>query len=172
MRKSMFLAAAVLGLAAPAIAADPIAKASGQGQLYDGRTFAFTAEIFADGSADGMAVIKNSAFTGDSGKGPYRAKLEIKCARRDGNRLTFGAMTSRTNDSNLNDAAFFTVEDKGEPGKDNDRMSFLYFWDDIPGTTGDPQACPASEPFETHPIESGNIQVKFLADPLAFKTPQ
>lgn len=171
MRILTTLALLTVGFSGTAFAADTIATASGQGKLYDGRTFAFTAEVFADGTADGMAVIKNSAFTGDSGKGPYKAKLEIKCARRDGNRLTFGAMTSRTNDSNLNDAAFFTVEDNGEPGKDRDQMSFLYFWDDIPGTTGDPRACPASEPFDTRPIESGNIQVKFLADPLAFKTP-
>src|SRR5690242_9705067 len=117
MRGLTAFAALSTAFAGPAIAADAVATASGQGQIADGRTFAFTAEIFADGTADGTGVIVNRNFSGDSGKGPYKAKLDIKCARVVGTKITFGAMANRTNDSNLRDAAFFTVEDRGEPGK-------------------------------------------------------
>jgi hypothetical protein len=170
MRTLAGIAMLALGCSGQALAADAVATASGQGQLYDGRTFAFTAEIFADGTADGMAVIKNSSFSGDSGKGPYKAKIEIRCARRDGNIITFGGMANKTNDSNLQDAAFFSVEDRGEPGKGVDQLSGLAFWDGDPTTTGDPMACLASPPFPMQTIESGNIQVKTHADPMAFKT--
>ena len=170
MRLFHCVAFAAVAAATPSFAAETVATASGQGKLYDGRTFAFTAEIFADGTADGMGVIVNNTYSGDSGKGPYKAKLEIKCARRDGNVVTFGAMANRTNDSNLQDAAFFSVEDRGEPGKGVDQLSGLYFWDGDPTTTGNPMACLNSTPFPTETIESGNIQVKAEADPLAFKT--
>ncbi len=171
MRTLSVVAIAALALAGPAAGADTVATASGQGQITDGRTFAFTAEIFADGTADGMAVLINRNFTGDSGKGPYKAKFEIKCAKRVGNTITFGGTTNRTNDSNLVDAAFFSVQDNGEPGKGVDKVSSVYFWDDNPTTTGDPMACLNSDVFPLETIQAGNIQVKAEADPMAFKAP-
>jgi hypothetical protein len=82
-----------------------------------------------------------------------------------GNIAIFGGTTTRTNDPNLVDAVFFTVQDNGEPGKNMDKISSVFFWDDDPNTTGDPQAClltgPTDFPLET--IESGNIQVRSSA---------
>ena len=170
MRMLSCVALVALAFAAPATAAEPVATASGQGQIAEGRTFAFTVEIFADGTADGMAVLVNRNFTGTDGPSPYKAKFEISCAKRVGNTVTFGGMTNRTNDENLVDAAFFTVQDNGEPGKGVDKISSVFFWDGDPATTGDPMACLLSEDFPLNTIEAGNVQVKAEADPLAFKT--
>jgi hypothetical protein len=136
-------------------------SASGQGTLDDGnRKFAFSATTHADGTVTGNAVLHNSAFQVD-GKS-YQLQIDITCMKALGNGIaTFGGTTKRTNDPNLVDAVFFTVQDNGEPGK-NDKISRAFFWDDDPTTTGDPQACqfvgPADFPLET--IEKGNIQVK------------
>ena len=82
-----------------------------------------------------------------------------------GNIAVFGGTTARTNDPSLVDAVFFTVQDNGEPGKDSDKISSVFFWDDDPATQGDPQAClltgPLDFPLET--IDSGNIQVRSSA---------
>lgn len=174
MRKLACFAFVSFVLSTPAVAgSDAVATASGQGQVVEGRTFAFTAEIFADGTADGMAVLINRNFTGTTGSpSPYKAKFEIKCAKRVGNTVTFGGTTNRTNDTNLVDAAFFTVQDNGEPGKGVDKISRVFFWDDDPTTTGDPMAClDPSSVFPLETIEAGNVQVKADADPLAFKAP-
>jgi hypothetical protein len=171
MRKLMCATAAVLAFAGPAWGAETVATASGQGQVEDGRTFAFTVEIFADGTADGMAVLVNRNFSGASGTSPYKAKFEIKCAQRVGNTVVFGGTTNRTNDPNWVDAAFFSVQDHGEPGKGVDKVSRVFFWDDNPTTTGDPMACLLTPinlfPLET--IQAGNVQVKSEVDPLVFK---
>ena len=170
MRTLFCVAAAAAAFAGPAWGAEPVATASGQGQITDGRTFAFTVEIFADGTADGMAVLVNRNFSGTSGPSPYKAKFEVTCAKRVGNTVTFGGRTNRTNDANLVDAAFFSVQDNGEPGKGVDKISSVFFWDDDPTTEGDPMTCLASDTFPLNTIEAGNIQVKAEADPLAFKT--
>ena len=49
-----------------------------------------------------------------------------------------------------------------QPGKGKDLISRVFFWDDNPATTGDPQACQYNQPgdFPMEPIENGNIQVK------------
>ena len=77
----------------------------------------------------------------------------------------FGGTTERTNDPNLVDAVFSTVQDNGEPEKGSDKISSVFFWDDDPTTQGDPQAClltgPLDFPLET--IQSGNIQVRSSA---------
>ncbi len=53
---------------------------------------------------------------------------------------------------------FFSVEDNGEPGRNADRISEVFF------TTGnpDPQICEdfPSGFFPTFPIESGNISIR------------
>jgi hypothetical protein len=79
-----------------------------------------------------------------------------------GNIAIFGGTVKRTNDPSLVDAVFFSVQDNAEPGKGVDKISRVFFWDDDPNTTGDPQACqlvtPTDFPLET--IEAGNIQVR------------
>ncbi len=125
------------------------------------RQFSFSARANSDGTVSGHAVLRNPAFDGDNGK-PYYLKLDISCMKVIGNVAFFGGTTERTNDSNLVDAAFFSVEDNGEPGKNNDRISRVFFWDDDPDTTGDPQACQFNVlgDFPMEPIEAGNIQVR------------
>jgi hypothetical protein len=74
----------------------------------------------------------------------------------------FGGSTRRTNDPNLVDAVYFSVQDNGEPGAGKDMISRAFFFDDDPNTTGSPALCLGSTltdlPLET--IESGNIQVR------------
>ena len=145
-------------------------SASGHGTLLatneDGkevkRQFSFNATRHGDGTVTGHAVLINPAFTGENGESPYQLHLDISCLRVVGNIAIMGGTTRRTNDPNLVDAAFFSVQDNGEPGKGNDRISRVFFWDDDPTTTGDPQACLLTGPtdFPLEPIESGNIAVR------------
>lgn len=136
-------------------------SASGHGALETGgklRQFSFSATTHADGTVTGHAVLQNPAFQVD-GKN-YQLQIEISCMKVYGNIAVFGGTTKRTNDPNLVDAVFFSVQDNGEPGK-QDKISRVFFWDDDPTTTGDPQAClltgPTDFPLET--IAKGNIQV-------------
>jgi hypothetical protein len=128
------------------------------------RQFSFHARRNSDGTVTGSAVLHNPAFQGADGN-KYQAKLDISCMRIVGNIAYFGGTIKRTNDPNLVDTAFFSVQDNGEPGKDNDRISGLVFYDDDPtANPGNPQLCqildtnPQLVPVE--PIESGNIQVR------------
>lgn len=140
-------------------------SANGHGALIndDGskRQFTFSAQRMPNGSVKGQATLHNPAFTGANGQ-KYQLQLDITCMKVYGNIAVFGGLTRRTNDPNLVDAAFFSVQDNGEPGNGVDTISRVFFWDDDPNTTGDPQACqligPADFPLET--IETGNIQVK------------
>jgi len=110
---------------------------SGQGTIQDGRTFVVNATIYADGTASGQAVLINRNFSGDKGTGPYTAHIDISCANRQGNQIFFGGETTRTNDSGLVDAAYFSVTDDGK----SDYISRVFFFDDDPNTTGDPALC-------------------------------
>jgi hypothetical protein len=134
-------------------------SANGHGQLAGKRQFSFSAQTKSDGTVTGNAVLHNPNFQVD-GKN-YQLQIDISCMRRYGNIAVFGGTVKRTNDPSLVDAVFFSVQDNGEPGK-NDKISRVFFWDDDPDTTGDPQACqltgPTDFPLET--IESGNIQVR------------
>lgn len=140
-------------------------SANGHGTLSDSdgnkRQFTFSARVNSDGTVSGQAILHNPAFEGENGN-PYQLKLDISCMKVIGNFATFGGTTARTNDPSLVDAAFFSVQDNGQPGKNSDEISRVFFWDDIPETTGDPQACQfvglADFPLET--IEAGNIQVR------------
>lgn len=146
-------------------------SANGHGTLEvqdgDGNTvkrqFSFSARVHADGTVTGQAVLHNPAFEGANGK-PYQLKVDISCMRVVGNIAILGGTTERTNDPNLVDAVFFTVQDNGEPGKDRDKISSVFFWDDDPTTEGDPQACLLTGPtdFPLNTIDSGNIQVRGL----------
>lgn len=124
------------------------------------RQFSFSARRKNDGTVSGQATLHNPAFSGANGQ-KYQLKLDISCMKIVGNIAIFGGLTRRTNDPNLVDAAYFTVQDNGEPGKDNDQISSVFFFDEDPTTTGDPQGClvtgPNDFPFNT--IEAGNIQV-------------
>jgi hypothetical protein len=139
--------------------AAPGDSANGHGTLDGKRQFSFSARTHADGTVTGNAVLHNPNFEVD-GK-HYQLQIDISCMHVVGNIAVFGGTTKRTNDPNLVDAVFFSVQDNGEPGK-NDRISRVFFWDDDPDTTGDPQAClltgPADFPLEQ--IEKGNIQVR------------
>ena len=166
-RALALLGAAALGLCGTTAAyAAPTVSASGAGTLVvdvGKRHFSFSAKQSPDGTVTGQAVLTNSSFTGENGTSPYKLHLDISCIKRfDNNIVYFGGTTKRTNDPNLVDAAFFAVQDNGEPGKGVDKLSRVFFWDDDPATTGDPQACRFNEagdfPLET--IETGNIQVK------------
>lgn len=150
------------GLTGGAQAAPSLPSANGQGILDNGaRTFSFSAQQLADGTVTGQAQLTNRSFSGDNGTSPYKLQIDISCMKSFGNTVFFGGMTRRTNDSNLVDAAYFSVQDNGEPGK-NDKISRVFFFDDDPTTTGDPALCQHNVmgdfPLET--IEKGNIQVR------------
>lgn len=166
MRKSFvgLVLVLVVGVAASyAWPATVLESANGHGTLdANQRQFSFNAKRHADGTVTGQAELVNRAFTGANGQAPYQLHIEITCMKVVGNIAIFGGTTKRTNDPSLADAVFFTVQDNGEPGRGRDKISRVFFWDDDPSTTGDPQAClvtgPADFPLET--IEGGNIQVR------------
>jgi hypothetical protein len=143
-------------------------RANGHGTLLvqdeNGRTvrrqFSFSARRSNDGTVRGQAVLHNPAFTGTNGQ-KYQLQIDISCMRVYGNIAVFGGTTRRTNDENLVDAVYFSVQDNGEPGKDNDRISRVFFFDEDPNTTGDPQLCQFTGPndFPLETIEAGNINV-------------
>ena len=170
----------VIGLAVVIIAgnglaslesAAPLAAASGHGTLYDGvrdngqpykRQFSFSARQISAGTAMGNAVLVNPAFEGANGNQPYQLQIDISCMKKIGNIAFFGGTTRRTTDPNLVDAVYFSVQDNGEPGADNDKISRAFFFDDDPTTMGDPQLCQGNQvgdfPMET--IQSGNINLR------------
>jgi hypothetical protein len=144
-------------------------QASGAGllsvQTPDGRDakrqFSLSAHRNADGTVQGNAVLHNPAFTGENGQ-RYQLQIDISCMKVVGNIAFFGGLTKRTNDPNLVDAVYFSVQDNGEPGRNNDLISSVFFYDDDPTTTGDPQLCQGNQvgDFPMVPIESGNINVR------------
>ncbi len=149
--------------------AGPRESASGHGTLIvqdeDGndvrRQFSFNAQRLANGTVKGHAVLHNPAFPGENGNA-YQASFDISCMKVVGNIAILGGFVRRTNDPNLVDAAYFSVQDNGEPGKNTDKISSVYFFDDDPSTTGDPALCELTGPndFPLNPIEAGNIQVR------------
>jgi hypothetical protein len=174
--KFIALAGLIAVLAAGLIAMTPNSQAqsgkesaNGQGTLLvlngDGdavrRQFAFSARRNANGTVSGNAVLHNPAFTNENGQ-KYQLQIDISCMKTYGNIAVFGGTTRRTNDPSVVDAVFFSVQDNGEPGRDRDKISRVFFWDDDPNTTGDPQACQVTGPtdFPLETIESGNVQVK------------
>ena len=163
-KMSLVFAAAfvVAGIAAPSFAQNGKQQANGHGQLDSARQFSFSAQRRADGTVSGNATLVTPEFTGANGHSPYQLQIDISCMHVVGNIAIFGGTTKRTNDPSLVDAVFFSVQDNGEPGNGRDKISRVFFWDDDPTTTGDPQAClltgPTDFPLET--ITAGNIQVK------------
>ena len=125
------------------------------------RQFSFNARRDRDGNVSGHAVLHNPAFSGANGNN-YQAQFDISCMRIYGNVAVLGGFVRRTNDPNLIDAAYFSVQDNGEPGKNNDLISPVYFFDDDPNTTGSPALCEFIGPNDLllNPIDAGNIQVR------------
>jgi hypothetical protein len=124
------------------------------------RQFSFSARRLKDGTVKGNAVLHNPAYQVNGQN--YQLQIDITCMKVIGNIAFFGGTTRRTNDPSLVDAVYFSVQDNGEPGRDRDRISRVFFFDDDPNTTGDPQLCQGNVvgDFPMEPIESGNIQVK------------
>ena len=139
-------------------------RVNGQGTYTDGRTFAVSATIYPDGTATGHATLINRSFSGDKGKGPYQSHIDISCGQRiDDHTVLLGGFATRTNDSNLQDAVYFSIQDNGSPGKNRDEISGAFFFDDNPATTGNPAACLlstlADEPLNG-PILRGNFTIR------------
>jgi hypothetical protein len=156
------VAALVLSGLAVAAAGD---QAEGHGTLAGKRQFSFNAHVNSDGSVTGQAELVNPNFTGANGKSPYRAHVEISCMKVIGNVAFFGGLVTSTNDTGggvFTGAVYFSVQDNGEPGKSNDLLSPLFFFDDDPNTVGDPALCQGNQlgDFPMDPIQAGNIQVK------------
>lgn len=161
--------AGLLSSAAGSAAQNTSERASGHGTLlvqnaegnFVRRQFSFSAHRNPDGTVRGNAVLHNPAFEVDKNQ-RYQLQIDIQCMKVIGNVAFFGGTTRRTNDPNLVDAVYFSVQDNGEPGRDRDLISRAFFFDDDPNTVGDPQLCQGNQlgDFPMEPIESGNIQVR------------
>jgi len=166
------LAAAALAYAPAVTAQQTREAANGHGTLLSmnpetgknvKRQFSFSALRQADGTVRGQAQLVNPAFRGTADSpAPYQLHIDITCMKVVGKTAVFGGTTRRTNDPNLVDAVFFSAVDNGEPGAGNDLLSRAYFFDDNPGTQGNPQLCLVTDPLDLQPepIEAGNIQVR------------
>ncbi len=131
-------------------------QANGSGKLImpDGtkRQFNFNAQKLPDGTAKGNAIIHNPAFD-------FRGFIEIKCLEVIGNRARVAGIVRNTNDPTLdNNTAVFEVYDNGNPGRDSDTISLVFFSPpNMPEPT--PAYCQTFENFEQKPIDNGNIKV-------------
>jgi hypothetical protein len=137
-----------------AVTFDSGPSASGHGAILlesgEMRQFSFNAVQHRDGTISGNAVIHNPGFD-------FRSHINITCLIVDGNRASLGGTVKSTNDPALDgDRAFFTVFDNGEPGKDNDTISLVFFDEQV-----GPEACQFIGPsdFPQIPIDAGNVQV-------------
>jgi hypothetical protein len=163
-------AVALITLAPKTQAQSDKESANGQGTLLDvdengntiRRQFSFSARRNSDGTVKGNAVLHNPAFTGENGKQKYQLQIDISCMKVIGNTAFFGGTTRRTNDPNLVDAVYFSVQDNGEPGRGKDAISRVFFFDEDPTTVGDPGLCQNNTvgDFPMEVIDSGNIQVR------------
>lgn len=157
MRIPLLLAAAAM-LATPVAASAELVRVNGQATLTDGRIFAVSGRLdTVTNAASGRAVLINTNFSGDSGKGPYRAIIDISCAKDLGDgTYAIGGFATRTNDSNLEEAVFFVVSETGS-------VTRAYFWDGDPETTGDPSTCAFIQSGDLGTPEEpirGNVNVK------------
>lgn len=147
-------------------------SATGHGSYSVGtkqsRQFSFSAIKHQDGTVTGNAELQNPAFA-------FRANFDIQCLRVTpgsinpitgdiGTRADIGGTIKKSNDPGLPEGTrgFFTVFDNGEPGKDKDTISPVFF-DFAVG----PEACQnilgdptAPSNFVQFVIEAGNIQVR------------
>ena len=172
IRSRILFAAAVFIIAGIGISIAVAAAgvgASGHGTLLvtnqDGnqvrRQFSFSARQGADGRVSGNAILHNPQFTTDNGQN-YMLHVDISCMNVQGNTVFFGGTTQRTNNPNLVDAVYFSVQDNGEPGGSTDQISQATFFDNDPSTIGDPKLCLNNRvgDFPMTSIDAGNIQVR------------
>lgn len=161
----LFAIAVVVGAAFASGSYGPAAIGNGSlpaKRMTDGRTlkrdFNFNAFIDADGKVNGNAVLVNPEFDGDEPGVPYQLKMEISCMNVVGNVVFLGGMTQSTNDSNLIDAAYFSVKNDEQ----GDTISQVYFFDDDPYTMGSPQLCMGNQlgDFPMERIETGDIDIR------------
>jgi hypothetical protein len=168
---TMAIIACLLAIA-PAVAAQDKESATGHGTYAVGpkqkRQFSFSAIKHSDGTVTGNAIIQNPAFA-------FRGQLDITCLRVTpgsinpvtgdiGTRADIGGTLTKSNDPGLPEGTrgFFTVFDHGEPGKDRDTISPVFFDFVVPASAcenilGDVTA-PSNQ--VQIPIEAGNIQVR------------
>ena len=165
-------ASAVIGMVAfgaPSLAQPSQESANGHGTLNvqdeNGRSvkrqFSFSAKRQADGSVKGQATLINPAFSGSGNPNPpYQLQLDISCLKVVGNIAIMGGTTKRTNDQNLVDAAFFSVQDNGNPAKIA-TLSAACSSSTMIRHGGDPRL-PLTVPWDLplEPIAGGNIQVR------------
>jgi hypothetical protein len=157
MKKLIAAIAPIALLASPAVAGGNTLHITGQGTLNDGRVFNLNARVDQDGNVSGKATLINTNFSGDSGKGPYTAHIDISCVNvLDNGDIYLGGVTTRTNDSNLNDAVYFAVN------ADGSKLSRAFFFDGDPNTQGDPGLCEGNQAgdFPLEDVIRGNINVK------------
>ena len=161
---SFVFVAAVVFFTAPMTTADCAGnckeKANGHGTLIMNgvrRQFSFSAQRQDDGTAKGNAVIHNPNFPPDP---RFRGQIDIKCMEVVGNRARIAGVVKNTNDPNLdNNTAVFEVYDNGNPGRDNDTISLVFFSPpNSPPPT--PAYCQAFENFPQMPIDNGNIKAE------------
>ena len=147
-------------------------SASGHGSYSVGtkqkRQFSFSAQRHQDGTVTGNAVIQNPAFN-------FRGQLDIQClvvtpgatnpvTGEVGTRADFGGVVRNSNDPGLPEGTrgFFTVFDHGEPGKDRDTISPVFFDFVVPASNCQFIANDTTAPSNLVQIviESGNVQVR------------
>lgn len=170
---ALFAAALLLGTSKSSARQNTNEGAAGHGSYSVGtkqdRQFSFSAVKHQDGTVTGNAVIQNPAFS-------FRGQIEVTCLRVTpgvpnptdpnlvGTRADVGGVVRNSNDPGIPDgtSAFFTVFDNGEPGKDRDTISPVFFDFQAPPSNcqfiaGDPTA-PSN--FVQFVITAGNIQVR------------
>ena len=140
-----------------AMAASGQTTINGSGTYTDGRVFTVSARISPTGEVSGQATLINRNFTGDNGHSPYISHIAITCAfKAEDGVFYFGGFPTHTNDSVLDDAAFFAVRDGA--------ITPVAFWDDIPGRTGDPSTCSGFLPDENasgfQELTKGDFRIK------------
>ncbi|MFL6468823.1 MAG: hypothetical protein ACJ72Z_12765 [Pyrinomonadaceae bacterium] len=124
------------------------------------REFSFDVFVDQNGAVSGNALLVNPEFEGADLTEPFQLEMDISCMNVIGDLVFFGGTTKRTSDPNLVDAAYFSVQDDLASG--SRKISQVFFFDDDPNTTGDPQLCMGNQPgdFPMEPIESGDIDVR------------
>lgn len=151
-------------LAVPAIAqVTATGMASGQGTLDQGRKFALSARINADGTASGQAVLINRNLTAETSAQPSQLHVTVTCGKKlDDRTAIFGGTTQKTNDSNLVAGVTFAVQDNSDSAGGKDMISLAYPLDAIPAISSEARSCLdatlTDAPLE--PIVGGNIQVR------------
>lgn len=132
-----------------------IASATGSGNITQNgsfRTFAFTAKLYEDGTAQGEAEVLNHV-------NHRTVHIEVDCLRVAGNRAYVGGrITNATNTALEGQRVLFAVEDNGEGANDPpDRISLVVVLEPEDPTCADPET---NGLIPNRIVERGNIQVR------------